>query len=448
MTNYKIIEKNLKFSPIKLSKNNVYGEEAFHSFQRSTFEKTIKSALLLKNKLGVNWKYEPGRFPQNFQNYVKGWNSTEEELKNNADNSKLYFINLDLDDNGCTRRCSHCFTMKGQIDLERGRKSQGAYFPKLKKKLEKKRLLEQIKIAKEELGLKSIRLLGRGEPTESPYLLEFVETISDLGLSTVLFTRGHVIGNDSHAKLVYNKYGIKGGYELAERLFQNNVSVIQGFSALNNVVHDGMTGIEGHSKYSEIGLQRFLELGFNKGNPTRIGIEAPIAKINMDEFPISYVFFQCMGISPIYNSYMVTGRADEKFFNSNTPSLKERIKLHSKIMHFMMRMGIGNEVGAYLGTKECHDVEHGLYIPSTGDVRPCTGYESKESIKGDLNKEDIRLIWENSRIKGRQHICPPKINHGFPNNYINLLNEELTNNKTTFEDEFQRIINGLGFNCS
>ncbi len=436
--------KKIEFSPIKMTPEHVYGYKASESAFSITTEETINKALEIKNKLDVNWKYKSGDFPSTFQNYVDGWNSTEEELEANRDNSKLYFINLDLEDNGCSRACSHCYTMSGQIDIERGRKRANPSFPKLRKRLDKARLIEQIKIAKEELGLKAIRLLGRGEPTESSYLLEFVEEMADLDLTTVLFTRGHVIGNDDHSRLIYKKYGINDGYQLAERLFNNKVSIIQGFSALNDDVHNGMTGIEGHHTHSTLGLKRFLDIGFANSNPSRIGIEAPIAKINMMEFPVSYVLFQCLGVSPIFNSYMVTGRVDADYFKSNTPSIKERVFLHAKILHFMEMLGIKSDVGAYLGTKECHDVEHGLYIPSTGDVRPCTGYESKESIKGDLNTMDIRKIWENSRIQGRQHICPPKINHGFPIDYEDKVLSCLEDNKSDFEKEYQKIISGLG----
>ncbi|MEX0966756.1 MAG: hypothetical protein WD077_05925 [Bacteroidia bacterium] len=437
-------QERLSIQPINLSSDHVYGKEAEKSSKKIRLENTIAKALQLKATLGSVWKYIPGQFPSDFQNYTKGWNSPDKDNQRNSDNAQMFYINLDLEDSGCTRKCSHCFTMAGQIDIERGRIRENRVQPLTRKILNKVRLIEQIKIAQEELGLRSVRLLGRGEPTESSYLLEFTEKMAELGVVTVLFTRGHVVGNDIHARRVYRGYGIENGFQLAERLFAQNVSVIHGYSALNDTVHDGMTGIEGHSKESTLGLQRFVETGFLNHHPTRLGIEAPIAKINMIEFPVSYVFFQCIGISPIFNSYMVTGRADQSFFDKHTPSFEERLDLHAKIVYFMRQMGIKGQVGPYLGTKECHDVEHGLYIPSSGDVRPCTGYESIESIQGDLNVEDIRDVWAHSRIKGRQHICPPKLNHGFPLDYVSQLEDMLSKRSHLYDQEYQQIISGLG----
>lgn len=435
----------LEIIPIDIDKANVYGVQASREATRINLNETIKAALELKMYLGVDWKYMPGTFNDDFRNYLSGWNDSDDIYKKSKDDHELLYLNLDLQDNGCTRRCSHCFTMAGQIDIDRGRAKSSECGPKKRKAISKDRLIEQIAKAKDKLGLKAVRILGRGEPTESSYLLEFTEIMNDLGLQTVIFTRGHVMGNDPHTEIVFGKFGIKKGIQLVERLYELNASIVLGYSALNDIIHNGMIGIENHSNYCRKGLKHFIDAGFINSNPTRLAIEAPIAKLNMNEMPVSYILFQCLGISPIYNTYMVTGRADQSYFDSNTPSLQERLLLHSEIIYYMESLGIKGGIGPYLGTKECHDVSNGLYIPSSGDIRPCTGYESSESIKGDLNIEDIDIIWERSKIKGLQSLCPPKINHGFSLNYEDLLNECLDKNRTKFKSRYDEIIMGLGF---
>ena len=436
-------KERLVIKPIQLDSQNVYGIEAKMESEKLNLYKIIKSALKLKQDLDISWKYKSDSFSSNFENYVKGWNASDEIYRQSKSNHKLLYLNIDLEDNGCTRRCSHCFTMAGQIDNERGRSKSSNSFPKIRKKLSRTRLINQIALAKEKLGLESVRILGRGEPTESPYLIEFIEQMASLDIVTVIFTRGHVAGNDTHTKKVFNRYGINSGRHLVKKLNELNASIILGYSALNDSIHDGMNGVYNHSKYSREGLKRFLQTGYRNSNPTRIGIETPIAKINISEIPVSYILFQCLGISPIFNTYMVTGRADQKFFESNTPAFMERLKLHTEVVFYMRQLGIKDKIGAYLGTKECHDISNGLYIPSSGDIRPCTGFESKQSIKGDLNNEDIIQIWERSKIEGEQSLCPPKINHGFPLNYEEQLEECIKVNSDYFYQKYKLIVSAL-----
>lgn len=439
-----IESKKLIIEPVSINKDFVYGLNAQKESSLNSEDRIISSALKLKEQLGLDWKYLPNTFPKNFSNFLRGWNTTNSDYHNSENDPELLFLNIDLEDNGCTRKCSHCFTMSGMVDIERGRKKNDKIPAKVKKKITKDRLISQIALAKEKLGLKAVRILGRGEPTESPYLLDFLYEMKNLGIITVIFTRGHVIGNDLHSYKVFNKHGIKNGYQLAEKLNELDASVVLGYSALNDTIHDGMTGINNHSKFSREGLKRLVALGFQDSTPTRIAIEAPIAKINMDEMPISYLLFQCLGISPIFNSYMVTGRADQKYFDSNTPKFEERLKLHAQVYYFMKSLGIVGKIGPYLGTKECHDVSNGLYIPSSGEIRPCTGYESKNSIQGDLNEINLDEIWNNSNLKGKQSICPPKINHGFPLNYEELLIACIEKNMIQFKQDYERIIQKLG----
>lgn len=433
----------LKIEKIELSPDHVYGKEAEEIVADLTLEGTLAKANELKNFLGIDWKYLPGRFPQDFQNYTSGWNASPQELEEAGREQRLLFLNLDLEDNGCSRRCSHCYTMDGEIDVSRGRKKEGEI--KVRKRIPSAKLIEQIAEAKKELGLKAVRILGRGEPTESPYLLEFTEKMAELGVQTLIFTRGHVIGNDAHAyRIFHQKHGVKTGEELVKRLFDNNTSIILGYSAINDMIHNGMVGIKDHSHYAREGLKRLLQIGFRDTNPTRLGIEAPIAKLNMQEMPASYILFQCLGISPVYNAYMVTGRSDEEFFQKHTPSLDERVDVHAQVIYSMRRMGIKNNIGAYLGTKECHDVEHGLYVPSTGQVFPCPGYESRESIRGDLNTDNITKVWKISQLGRKQHICEPKVAHGFPLDYAERIEKAILKNQQRYAETHQKIIEGLG----
>ena len=435
--------RKLDIRPIKLAPNAVYGDEAESASKKVSFESTIQNAHDLKKYLGHDWKYRPGEFPSTFENYTSGWNASESELQNAKAKGEMIFLNIDLEDNGCTRNCAHCFTMGGQIDIERGRTPNISGIRLPRARLPEDTLIKQIEQAKRQLGLKYVRILGRGEPKESPGLIRFLEQMNELGIRTVIFTRGHVIGNDAHTNKVYGKFGINTGADLGKKLYELNTSIILGYSALNDTIHDGMVGVYGHAQYSRHGLKTLMDLGFHSENPTRLGIEAPVAKFNMAEFPVSYILFQCLGISPVYNAYMVTGNSNEEFFHKYTPSQSERVKLHGQIQEYMAKLGIESGVGAYLGTKPCHDVELGLYVPSNGLVRPCPGYEGPDSIKGDLSSDNIVDVWRNSRINREQHICEPKVAHGFPLNYKNIVSSVMEEEASSGKEIFEQITSGL-----
>lgn len=104
---------------------------------------------------------------------------------------------------------------------------------------------------------------------------------------------------------------------------------------------------------------------------------------------------------------MDTGKSANGAFTPYAPTNKERAIFHAKMFGMQEALGIEKEIGAYVGTKSCNDIEFGMYVPSTGLVRPCPGYENNSSIKGDLNNESIVDIWESNNTK-KQQICNPK----------------------------------------
>ena len=136
----------LKREQIKVTSSKVLKESS-----QITFSDIVAQAKAIKDSLGIDW-VNGIPFPDGFQNYVRGWNDTDAALKDAEENHRLLCLNMDFGD-GCALRCPHCFTMEGAIDA-RGRKQMSF-----------ERVKESILEAKE-LGLKHVRILGRGEPTQ------------------------------------------------------------------------------------------------------------------------------------------------------------------------------------------------------------------------------------------------------------------------------------------
>ena len=362
-------------------------------------------------------------------------------------NGSLLYLNLDFG-TGCTLDCPHCFTQEGAID-NRGRDI-------LPYDLFKERILEA-----KELGLKAVRILGRGEPTQWVYnemqkprkgedFFDFVKFLNINDIIPVVFTRGQIIGDDDAIKKFYDgKHGINTGKDIVDFLKEQNVSVFFGLSSIFPEINDEMVGRGLQRNYDPIcrnALKMLIKAGFNCENPTHLAIESPITNLNIYEMPARYIMFQLLNISPCVNVYMVTGRAMTYNLGEITdPSQNDFINMYATIIYFMKRMGIKEELGAYAGTKGCHDVSYGLYITLNGDIYPCPGYENIQSYVGNIRDFSIKKVWENNPYaRHAQSICPPKIGTHFPPRFRENIENTVEKNSDLYEEMFVEICKGLG----
>jgi MoaA/NifB/PqqE/SkfB family radical SAM enzyme/DNA-binding response OmpR family regulator len=412
----------------------------------------IRQALDFKKSVGGKWLYKPP-FPDTFQNYSLGWNETDEVIKSASENNLLLYLNIDFGD-GCTLRCPHCFTQEGAID-KRGR--DPLPYTKLK---------ESILEAKE-LGLKCVRILGRGEPTQwiandknrsgfqpskGEDIIDFIKFLHANEITPLIFTRGQILGNN---ELISRFYGGNHNVYSSKDLFKliNNcgVSLFVGVSSIFPEVNNEMVGRPQTSLYSydhacRNTLEHAITFGFNKSKPTRLAVEMPIANLNIREMPVRYILFQCLGINPCTNVYMVTGRAMTYGLGDITdPPQEQFIDYYSMVTYFARNMGISLNIGAYAGIKECHDVSFGMYLTLNGDLYPCPGYEGVHNIIGSLRTHSLKTIWKNNLYAGnRQSVCPPKISSHFPPDFELSVEKEIVRNKNRYQETYEHIIAGLG----
>ncbi len=427
---------------IKISAQNVRKE---HS--QITLDDLIAQARGFKEAIAGQWVHTPP-FPKDFQNYVKGWNETDEVLQDAEACHKLLYLNLDFGD-GCTLRCPHCFTQEGAIDA-RGRDP-----------LSYASLQDAILEAKT-LGLECVRILGRGEPTQwvankrrknsvfpndGEDLIDFIQFLHEQEITPLIFTRGQIIGYDEKISLTYNgAHGVHSGEDLVQLLERYGVSLFVGVSSIFPEINNEMVGRPATEHYNyDNACRRTLKLavaaGFNRNNPTRLAVEMPITNLNLMEMAVRYVLFQCLNISPCTNVYMVTGRAMTYRLGEITgPSQEEFLDHYAKVTLFAREMGINTRMGAYAGTKECHDVSCGMYLTLNGDIYPCPGYEGIHSFVGSLKTHSLTSIWNNNPYGGHpQSICPPKIGTHFPPDFITIVEKKITEEKTRYKESYECI---------
>lgn len=418
----------------------------------ASLDDIIAQANEFKSAIGGQWVTKRP-FPADFQNYVRGWNDTDEVIREAEENHRLLYLNMDFGD-GCTLRCPHCFTQEGAIDA-RGRN----LLPYEK--------LKEVILEGKELGLRCVRILGRGEPTqwvangrhttgafakEGEDLLDFVEFLHRNDIIPLIFTRGQIIGDDEKIAWAYNgAHGISSGEDLIRHLERHGVSLFVGVSSIFPLINNEMVGIPKTDRYDydracRQALAHAITAGLNLGNPTRLAVEMPITNLNIREMAVRYILFQCLGISPCTNVYMVTGRAMTYGLGEITdPSQDQFLDYYSMVTYFARGMGIKGDIGSYAGIKECHDVSCGLYLTLNGDIYPCPGYEGIHSLVGSLRTHSLRDIWANNPFGGHpQSICPPKIGTHFPPDFKRTVEQMLAADISRYQDFFERIAQGLG----
>lgn len=369
------------------------------------------------------------KFPKNLVNDVNGWAFSKKEMKDNL--GKILTLDIDFG-NLCTLNCPHCFRRNNQVDF--GKNKMMNYD-------------DTINLVKEgkKLGLKSVKFLGAGEPFQDKRFLEFLRELKKLDIIPLIFTKGHVIGDDNEVKKWNSHYGIFTGEELVEELKKVNASILLGFNSFDTKTQDKMVGgVSGYALKRNRALELLVKAGFNKHNPTHLSLAAnPITNENYDGIFEIYKWGRVRNLYVIVCPTMVSGRCADKSegmephglgshpnnglpkWKSITPSSKKLVDLYTKIYKFNLEKGIQTikqieeeGVASYAGGHPCNQVACGMYVTLTGKVLRCPGDDT--TLFGEIWKESLKDIWLKSENYGRAGIfncgCPPKFGKSIPCN--------------------------------
>lgn len=361
------------------------------------------------------------KFPKDFKNDINGWNFTKEELEKN----KGKILTLDIDfGNVCSLNCPHCFRRDNNIDFGNGNP------------LSYEETISIIKDAKK-LGLKSVKFLGAGEPFENKRFIEFLRFLKEMNIIPLIFTKGHVIGDDKLVKFWNSDYGISNSLELIEELKKVNASILLGFNSFDTEKQDKMVGaVKGYTLKRNRALELLAEAGFNKSNPTRLCLAAnPVTHENYDELFEIYQWGRIRNLYVIVCPTMVSGRcAETKNWKRITPSQEKLVDLYVQIYKFNIAKGIQTlkqieeeGISAYAGGCPCHQVACGMYITLGGVVLRCPGDDI--TIFGDIRKKPLKEIWvssENYKRAGTFNCgCPPKMGKTFDYDFFDKVMSKL-----------------------
>ena len=374
-----------------------------------------------------------GRFPDNYINDVNGWAFSEKYIKENL--GKLLTLDIDFGIK-CSLNCPHCFRKNNPVDdIE-------------KSSLKYDELITVLDEAKA-LGLKSVKFLGKGEPFESGKIIELLKYFKKNDIIPLIFTKGHIIGDDNNVKKYFSKYGIYTSKELIEFLNEVNASILLGFNSFDKDIQNKMVG-DGKFKNSKKtywdlrnkALELLVEAGFNKHNPTRLCLATnPLTKDNYDEIFEIYKWGRERNMYVIVTPSMISGRAHfNEYWKEITPSPEKIIKLYTDIYIYNIQKNIQTfeqvlkeGIASYAGGHPCNQISVGMYITLNGTVLRCPGDDI--TVLGNVRFEKLESIWKRSENYGRcgqfNCGCPPKWGKSIP---YNLFTEVMLNLKRYFGD--------------
>jgi hypothetical protein len=330
-------------------------------------------------------------FPTNYINDINGWGFDKKTIIENE--GKLLTLDLDYGAN-CSLNCPTCFRKKNSVDEK-------------KHELKIDDLMDIIIQAKA-LGLRSVKFLGAGDPFENVGFLKFLKFLKVQGIIPLIFTKGHIIGDDELIKKLFEEEGITNGNELVSFLNDCNTSIMLGFNSFD----DEMQGkLVGGNKYHIHQRNRALELlvreGFSDSIPTRLALAVnPITIWNVDEAFEIYKWARERNLYAIVTPTMISGRAKDKTWMKITPCEKKLLKLYTDIYNFNIETNLQTieqvlteGISSYAGGHPCNQVSTGLYITLHGQVLSCPG--SEENLEGNIWTNSLKEIWLHSENRRR-----------------------------------------------
>ena len=331
-------------------------------------------------------------FPKDYINDINGWGFNREIIENNK--GKLLTLDIDFG-SYCSLNCPICFRKKNSIDS-------------LKHEILLSNLKEIIMDAKK-LGLRSVKFLGAGDPFENAGFLDLLRFLKSINIIPLIFTKGHVIGNDFLVNRYFKDYGITNGSDLVEELFNCNASIMLGFNSFDDVIQAKMVGSKpSFTKIRNNALKILIEHGFNNTNPTKLALAInPVTIENIDEVFEIYKWGRHRNLYCIVTPSMVSGRAKNRGWQKTLPSEEKLIKLYTDIYLYNIKFNIqtieqirAEGISPYAGGHVCNQTAVGLYVTLNGIVLSCPG--SEENVEGNIWNEPLDLIWSNSMNKNKR----------------------------------------------
>ncbi|MEI8343583.1 MAG: radical SAM protein [Candidatus Moraniibacteriota bacterium] len=391
-------------------------------------------------------------FPIGYQNNVKYWgNIPKEELHSLLPDGTAKLLTMDVDfGNHCSLRCPHCFRRDDRFDK----------IDSTHQALSPEEILGYIKEAKK-LGLKEIKILGRGEPFENHDFLGFLREMSKMDIGVGIFTKGHVLGSDALARKYNSQYGIHTSEELIAELYRLKVSIFLGFNSFDKKMQKAFVGamnspIKEYVKFRDDALIALVKAGFNKyvpGEATRLAmIAAPIKPENVEEVFDIFTWARVRNIYMLSCPTVMSGKGSDELkrgYGEYSGSTSNQCKLYiadlEKLYVKIYRWSISTKlisaaklkedgISMYPGCHVCNQTAAGFYLNLSGQINLCAGRCDESTIfSSDIRKEkSLKDVWmrcPNYKRAMNKNVfnchCPARDNVSIPPDFYESIGAEI-----------------------
>lgn len=323
---------------------------------------------------------------------IKGWDIPKSEYLKAHEEGKLVKLLIDLS-NVCNLSCVGCFTKR--ID--------GKWNNKSKKRLPNEISYEtQIRLLEEaaDLGVKTVDIVGAGEPILDPNFSEIIDKISRLGMYAVVFT-----------------HGVNKALDEAKNFRDRNISFFVKLWSRNPELQKGYVSgsIPNYSRRRDEALERLIGAGLSKGaeisidgikyKTTRLGADVLVMRSNYEEIPELLKFCRQNNIMPIIKTFIPEGptRFDQAqnlkvYSPEHLAQLRKDEVTPEEFNALRKRLVILDETEFnipemktfYPQSVKCTQSMASLYVTITGEIKSCVGthfsYGNYEPGKGMLKK--------------------------------------------------------------
>jgi len=416
-------------------------------------ENNSKEYLTKEIPVIFNKKKDGTIFPKDYVNDVSYWgNNSKEDLHSCFKDGTAKMLSMDLDfGDACSLRCPHCFRRDDRFDVM----SFG-------NKLTDEEIYNYIKEAKK-LGLKTIKILGRGEPFQNKKFLKFLRDMTKLNIGVSVFTKGHVIGSDRLAKAYNKDYGIETSEQLVKELKKLKVSLLLGFNSFDKKMQESFVGIDKSpiKNYVELrdrALVLLTKAGFNeyvKGKPTRLAmISSPIKPENMNEILEEFIWARVRNIYMLSCPTTLSGKGIDEFKravstynvkNTNKTQYERYIedleKLYAEIYIWSIKKGLVKKdifkedgVSLYPGCHPCNQTASGVFLSLSGQVLQCPGRVTGDALfaKDIREHKNLKEVWMNStnykrakKSKAFNYHCVARDGYSLPGNFYSEIKKRV-----------------------
>ena len=324
--------------------------------------------------------------PKPHRNYIQNWWFDAETIRGANEKGQLLTLDIDVG-KYCDMACNFCFATTQSHDKER-------YVTRTTERV-KQIIDEGIK-----LGLKTIKIIGAGEPFLFRGLFDIVSYAKNKGVGSLIFTSGHIIGDDNYAKKVFRRKGITSGRDIAERLAELETSVVVKYLTFDDNLHQKLVRPKKsgypYSKMRDQGLLNLISAGLNQSRETRIGVDCLLLQENYKEARDLFSFFNNYNIFVFMNTPIDCGATSQEFENPVVSTKKQAQQAAESIYEYCQVNKIPfDEVSPYFGAPACSQLNHGLFIGDNKEVRACPG----GPVIGTYSLGGLVEVWKNNSFR-------------------------------------------------